>query len=225
MDSAVCLAEAHAAGFVPHALSFFYGQRHLVELEAAAIVAKAGGAETHRTVDLDLRALGGSALTDDIEVPKSRSVNEIGEGVPVTYVPARNTVFLSVALGLAEVLGARDIFIGVNALDYSGYPDCRPEFLQAFEALAQVATAAGAVDGVHFKIHAPLLELTKAGIVRRAKELGVDLGLTHTCYAPQTVDKVVHSCGTCDACILRLKGFAEAGETDPVPYLTGQQSQ
>lgn len=220
MDSAVCLAEAHAAGFEPHALSFAYGQRHEVELAAAECVARAGAAASHRVVKIDLRALGGSALTDDIEVPKSRSAGEIGQGVPVTYVPARNTVFLSVALSLAEVLGAQDLFIGVNALDYSGYPDCRPEFLRAFEALARVATAAGTEGGAQFRVHAPLLELSKADIVRRAQALGVDLGLTHTCYEPRTQAGEVMSCGVCDACLLRLRGFAEAGASDPLTYLT-----
>jgi 7-cyano-7-deazaguanine synthase len=219
MDSAVCLAEARAAGFRVHALSFRYGQRHAVELEAARRVARAGGAAEHRVVDLDLSALGGSALTDDLAVPHGRPAEEIGAGVPVTYVPARNTVFLAVALGWAEVLGARDLVCGVNAVDYSGYPDCRPEFLRAFEALAAVATAAGAERGERFTVHAPLLELSKAGIVRRAGELGVDLGLTHTCYDPVPADgDRPLACGTCDACLLRLAGFAEAGLVDPVPY-------
>lgn len=219
MDSAVCLAEARAAGFAVHALSFRYGQRHAVELEAAREVARAGGATEHRVVDLDLSSLGGSALTDAIDVPKGRAPEAIGEGVPVTYVPARNTVFLAVALGWAETLRARDLFIGVNALDYSGYPDCRPEFLKAFEDLAQVATAAGAERGERFKIHAPLLELTKGAIVQRAVQLGVDLGLTHTCYDPvvQTNGGVL-SCGACDACLLRLKGFDEADLADPIAY-------
>ena len=221
MDSAVCLAEAHAAGFAPHALSFRYGQRHAVELAAAERVARAGAARDHRIVELDLAALGGSALTDSIEVPKHRADEEIGAGVPATYVPARNTVFLSVALGWAETLGSRDLFIGVNALDYSGYPDCRPEFLRAFEALASVATAAGSEEGVRFRVHAPLLELSKADIVRRAAELDVDLGLTHTCYDPEeAADGRVLACGACDACILRLKGFAAAGSSDPIPYVT-----
>ncbi|MFT7485783.1 MAG: 7-cyano-7-deazaguanine synthase [Candidatus Paceibacteria bacterium] len=219
MDSAVCLAEAHEQGFAPHALSFSYGQRHKVELEAAARVARAGGALAHRTVAIDLRALGGSALTAEVDVPKERLDEEIGEGVPVTYVPARNTVFLAVALGYAEILGARDIYIGVNAVDYSGYPDCRPEFLRAFEALAAVATAAGAEDGARFQVRAPLLDMTKGDIVRRAIELKVDLGLTHTCYDPHiSAWGVVESCGTCDACLLRLKGFAEASTTDPIAY-------
>ena len=200
MDSAVCLAEARAAGFAAHALSFRYGQRHAVELEAARAVARAGGAAEHRVVDLDLSSLGGSALTDTIAVPKGRAAGEIGAGVPVTYVPARNTVFLAVALGWAETLGSRDLFIGVNALDYSGYPDCRPEFLEAFEALARVATAAGAERGERFRVRAPLLELTKADIVRRAAALGVDLGLTHTCYDPVArPDGGVLACGACDA--------------------------
>lgn len=219
MDSAVTLAEARAAGYSPYALSFRYGQRHVVELEAAARVAAAGGATLHRVVTVDLAALGGSALTDDVEVPKGRSEAEIGTGVPVTYVPARNTVFLAVALGWAEVLGASDLFIGVNAVDYSGYPDCRPEFLRAFEALAMVATAAGSEGGARFRVHAPLLELTKADIVRRALELDVDLGLTHTCYDPIAAETgAVLACGLCDACALRLKGFAEAGLTDPIGY-------
>ncbi len=218
MDSAVCLAEARAAGFEAHALSFAYGQRHDVELAAAERVARALGAGAHRVVQLDLRALGGSSLTDELEVPEGRSLEQIGAGVPSTYVPARNTVFLSVALGWAETLGARDLYIGVNALDYSGYPDCRPEFLAAFEALAKVATAAGTEEGATFRVRAPLLELSKADIVRRARELGVDLGLTHTCYAPITEGGRVLSCGRCDACLLRLKGFAEAGETDPLSY-------
>jgi len=218
MDSAVVLAEVRAAGRAPHALSFRYGQRHAVELAAAARVAEAGGATEHRIVDLDLSALGGSALTDAIDVPKDRAQDSIGDGVPVTYVPARNTVFLSVALGWAEILGARELWIGVNATDYSGYPDCRPEFLTAFEQLAALATAAGTEEGAHFRVRAPLMELGKADIVRRAAELGVDLGLTHTCYDPLVRGDEVLACGACDACLLRLKGFAEAGCTDPVPY-------
>jgi 7-cyano-7-deazaguanine synthase len=219
MDSAVTLAEARALGFDAYALSFLYGQRFVCELEAARRVAEAGGAAEHRIVTVDLGALGGSAVTADIDVPKDRDESAMGTGVPVTYVPARNTVFLSVALGWAEVLGATDLFLGVNAVDYSGYPDCRPEFLQAFEKLASVATAAGTEDGARFRVHAPLLELSKGGIVRRARELGVDLALTHTCYDPLLQrDEPVRACGRCDACQLRLKGFAEAGETDPIPY-------
>ena len=219
MDSAVVLAEAHVAGFVPYALSFRYGQRHVVELEAAARVARAGLAGEHRIVNVDLSALGGSALTDDVDVPKQRGEAQIGEGVPVTYVPARNTIFLSIALGWAEVLGSTDLFVGVNAMDYSGYPDCRPEFLRAFEVLASVATAAGSEEGARYKVHAPLMEMTKADIVLRALELDVDLGLTHTCYDPVVEGDVVLSCGACDACTLRLKGFREAGSVDPIAYV------
>jgi 7-cyano-7-deazaguanine synthase len=219
MDSAVVLAEAHTAGFAPYALSFRYGQRHALELEAAARVAEAGRAAEHRVVVVDLAALGGSALTDDIDVPKGRDGTQIGEGVPSTYVPARNTVFLSIALGWAEVLGARDIYCGVNAIDYSGYPDCRPEFLRAFEALAVVATAAGCEGGDGFTVHAPLLELGKREIVLRAEELGVDLGLTLTCYDPVASEGRALSCGACDACVLRLRGFEQAERTDPVPYV------
>lgn len=222
MDSAVVLAEARAAGFTAHALSFDYGQRHSCELEAARRVAAAGGALQHRVVALDLRALGGSALTDDIDVPKARSVEEIGSDVPVTYVPARNTVFLAVALGWAEALGASDLFIGVNALDYSGYPDCRPEFLRAFEELAAVATRGG-TEGTRYRVHAPLMELGKREIVLRAEELGVDLGLTHTCYDPAMEEGRVLSCGRCDACLLRLQGFEQAGRVDPIPYLSIQE--
>lgn len=222
MDSAVVLAEADARGFDAHALSFRYGQRHEVELAAAARVARAQGAADHRVVTVDLSALGGSALTDAIDVPKDREDEQIGEGVPVTYVPARNTVFLAVALGWSEVLGATDLFVGVNAVDYSGYPDCRPEFLRAFESLAGLATAAGAEGGASFTVHAPLMELSKAGIVRRAAELEVDLGLTHTCYDPVEHDGEVLSCGRCDACILRLAGFREAGVEDPIPYVSDE---
>lgn len=220
MDSAVALAEARAEGFACFALSFDYGQRHAVELEAARRVASALGAAAHRVVALDLSQIGGSALTEaSIAVPKDRPAAEIGTGVPATYVPARNTVFLAVALGLAEVVGARDLFLGVNAVDYSGYPDCRPEFLRAFEALARVATAAGAERGERFRVRAPLAELSKAAIVRRARELGVDLGLTHSCYDPAGVrGGRALACGRCDACLLRLKGFAEAGERDPIDY-------
>lgn len=221
MDSAVTLAEARAAGFETYALSFRYGQRFACELEAARHVADSLGARAHRIVTVDLSAIGGSAVTDDIEVPKGRAAEEIGEGVPVTYVPARNTVFLSIALGWAEVLGARDLYLGVNAIDYSGYPDCRPAFLEAFEELARVATAAGTEDGARFRVRAPLLELSKAGIVRRARELGVDLGRTHTCYDPVSRGEAWLACGACDACHLRLAGFREAGETDPIAYAKG----
>ncbi|HED64889.1 MAG TPA: 7-cyano-7-deazaguanine synthase QueC [Planctomycetes bacterium] len=224
MDSAVTLAEARAAGFACHALSFRYGQRAVCELEAARRVAESLGALQHRVVDVDLSALGGSALTtggagaDAIEVPKDRAAEEIGKGVPVTYVPARNTVFLAVALGWAEVLGASDLFLGVNAVDYSGYPDCRPAFLRAFEELASVATAAGAERGARFRVHAPLLEMSKARIVERAFELGVDLSLTHTCYDPVEAGGRTLACGCCDACLLRLAGFEQAGRRDPVEY-------
>jgi 7-cyano-7-deazaguanine synthase len=221
MDSAVALAEARSLGFACVALSFDYGQRHrLAELAASERVARALGAIEQRRVVLDLRAVGGSSLTADIPVPKDRAHATIGVGVPATYVPARNTVFLSVALGLAEAIGARAIFIGVNALDYSGYPDCRPEFLRAFEDLARVATAAGAEDGARFRVHAPLIEMTKADIVRRGHELGVDFALTHTCYDPVVQGRDMMACGRCDACRLRLKGFAEAGLEDPIVYAT-----
>lgn len=218
MDSAVVVGEARARGFRVHALSFDYGQRHRHELDAAARVARALDAAEHRVVKVDLAAIGGSALTDAIDVPKDRAPSAIGSGVPVTYVPARNTIFLAIALGWAEVLDSRDLFIGVNAIDYSGYPDCRPEFLAAFEALAAVATSAGAERGARVKVHAPLSAMSKADIVRRARELHVDLGLTHTCYDPVVRGGAVLACGRCDACVLRLKGFAEAGERDPIAY-------
>ncbi|MGE0354069.1 MAG: 7-cyano-7-deazaguanine synthase QueC [Gemmatimonadales bacterium] len=214
MDSATALAVAISRGFLPHALTFRYGQRHVLEIEAARRVARAAGVAEHVVVDIDLRAIGGSALTADFPVPRDRPVEDIGRGIPITYVPARNTVFLSFALGLAEVLEASDIFIGVNALDYSGYPDCRPEFIAAFERLANVATRAG-VEGRAFQVHAPLLELDKAGIIRLGTGLGVDYALTLTCYDPTPAGL---SCGRCDACRLRLKGFREAGLVDPVAY-------
>jgi 7-cyano-7-deazaguanine synthase len=213
MDSAVTLAEAVRRGFRAHALSFDYGQRHRHELDAARRVAESLGAAEHRIVTLDLSVFGGSALTDELEVPKDRDEAEIGVGVPATYVPARNTVFLSVALAWAEALGARDLFLGVNAVDYSGYPDCRPEFLEAFERLADLATRAGVeADGPRFRVHAPLLRLTKGGIVRRALALGVDLSRTTSCYDPAPDGA---PCGACDACRLRARGFAEAGVDDP----------
>jgi 7-cyano-7-deazaguanine synthase len=195
-------------------LSFEYGQRHRVELQAAERVAASLDVREHRVARIDLRVFGGSALTADIAVPQERSIDEMARGVPITYVPARNTIFLSYALAWAEVLGASDIFIGVNAVDYSGYPDCRPAFLEAFERLAAVGTKAGD-SGSRFKIHAPLLELSKADIVRRGMALGVDLSLTHSCYDPQS-DGV--ACGHCDSCQLRLKGFADAGFKDPISY-------
>ena len=218
MDSAVAAAEARARGFAIHALTLDYGQRHEPELAAAVRVARSLGAVEHKIVRVDLAALGGSALTDELAVPKDRSESEIGHGVPSTYVPARNTVFLAIALAWAEVVGAFDLFLGVNAVDYSGYPDCRREYLDAFESLARLATAAGTERGGSFRIHAPLIESTKADIVRRASELGVDLGLTHTCYDPVGADGEPLACGRCDACSLRLKGFREAGLSDPLRY-------
>jgi len=212
MDSAVALALARAEGFACHALSFDYGQRHGEEIEAARRVASALGAASHATIQIDLRAIGGSALTGGLDVPKDRE--RIGEGIPVTYVPARNTVFLSFALALAEVRGAEDIFIGVNALDYSGYPDCRPEYIEAFERMARLATKAG-VEGRPLTIRAPLIGMRKAGIIRRGLELGVDFGLTHSCYDPPGPGR---ACGRCDACLLRRRGFAEAGAKDPLVY-------
>lgn len=210
MDSATCLAIARAEGFTCHALSFRYGQRHVVELEAAARVAESLGAASHRVVDIDLRTFGGSSLTSSEAVPKDRDAAAIGSGIPNTYVPARNTIFLSFALAAAEVLDADDLFIGVNALDYSGYPDCRPEFIAAYQAMARLGTRREALT-----IHAPLAALTKAGIVARGLALGVDFGLTRTCYDPTPVGA---ACGHCDACLLRLKGFRELGLDDPAPY-------
>lgn len=214
LDSTTVLAIAQAEGYDCRALSFRYGQRHAVELDAARAVAQAAGVADHVVADIDLRAFGGSALTDDIDVPKSDAVEDLAEGIPVTYVPARNTVFLSFALAWAEVLGAKDIFIGVNALDYSGYPDCRPEFIAAFEQLANLATKAG-VEGDRYKIHTPLISLTKAETITRGLELGVDYGLTSSCYDPAP-DRA--ACGHCDSCLLRLRGFAEAGAADPIAY-------
>ena len=214
LDSTTCLAIAREDGFEPHALSFDYGQRHAHELELARRYATQAGACEHRVVQIDLRQFGGSALTADIEVPKEPPADA---EIPLTYVPARNTVFLSFALAWAEVLGAFDIYIGVNALDYSGYPDCRPEFIAAFEKMANLATRAG-VEHNAFKIHAPLQQLTKAEIVRRGLDLGVDYALTHSCYDPTPQGL---SCGRCDSCRLRLKGFAEAGTIDPVTYADG----
>ena len=219
LDSATILAMARAEGFEPYALSFDYGQRHRFELEAAARVCAAAGVKRHIVVPLDLRAFGGSALTADIAVPKDRTDDEMSGGIPITYVPARNTIFLSVALGWAEVLGASDLFIGVNAVDYSGYPDCRPEFIAAFRQLANLATKSGVEGTVAWHIHAPLIALTKAEIIRRGLGLGVDYGLTHSCYDP---DEQGRACGHCDSCSLRLKGFAEAGLPDPAPYSTNR---
>jgi len=212
LDSTTCLAIAKAEGFTPHALSFRYGQRHEAELAAARRVAKALGVAEHIVADIDLRTFGGSALTADIDVPKERAAESVGGDIPITYVPARNTIFLSFALAWAEVLGASDIFIGVNALDYSGYPDCRPEYIRAYESMANLATKAGVEGTQHLTIHTPLMELTKAGIIRRGVELGVDYGLTVSCYDPAPDGT---PCGACDACFLRARGFAEAGLEDP----------
>lgn len=212
LDSATAVAIAREMGFDVHALTFRYGQRHQAEIKAATAVAKSLRIADHVTLDIDLRAFGGSALTDDIDVPKDRSAGEMAEGIPITYVPARNTIFLSFALGFAEVLEATDIFIGVNALDYSGYPDCRPEFIAAFEAMANLATKAGVEGTGRLTLHTPLMELTKAQIIAKGLELGVDYGLTLSCYDP-TAEGV--PCGACDACALRQKGFREAGQTDP----------
>ena len=210
LDSATALALARAQGFACYALSFDYGQRHATELNAARQVAAAMGVLEHKVLPLSLDAIGGSALTDSaIEVPEQG-----GEGIPVTYVPARNTVFLSLALGWAEVLGARDLFVGVNAVDYSGYPDCRPEYIQAFEKLANLATKAG-VEGEHFQVHAPLIEMTKAEIIRQGNRLGVDYALTVSCYQ---ADEQGRACGRCDSCRFRAQGFAEAGVPDPTRY-------
>ncbi len=214
LDSATAFAAARAEGFECYALSFDYGQRHDRELESARRVAAALGAKQHLVLRLDLRAIGGSALTADIPVPKGRSGEAIGIGIPVTYVPARNTVFLSHALAWAEVLESQDIFIGVNHQDYSGYPDCRPEYIEAFERMANLATKAGVEGTSRLRIHTPLIRLTKGQIVRRGVELGVDFALTWSCYEPEPDGR---ACGLCDSCLLRRKGFAEAGLSDPVP--------
>ena len=206
LDSATTLAYATSKGFECHAVTFDYGQRHKIEIKAARKVAKAIGAKEHIVIKIDLRKFGGSALTSDTPVPKGRKAKEIGSGIPVTYVPARNTVFLSLALAFAETLGAHDIFIGINALDYSGYPDCRPEFIRAFERTANLATKAG-VEGAKFKILAPLIKMTKAEIIRLGRKLGVDYSLTHSCYDPAPDGT---PCGKCDSCLLREKGFKEA---------------
>jgi 7-cyano-7-deazaguanine synthase len=210
MDSATCLAIAQAQGFDCHALSFRYGQRHAMELDAASTIAREWNAAEHRVVDIDLRAFGGSALTADLDLPKDRSATQIGDGVPLSYVPARNTIFLSYALAWAEVLDAHDIYIGVNAVDYSGYPDCRPSFIAAFQATARLGTRLADMT-----IRAPLLHWSKVEIIRRGLELGVDFGMTRTCYDP---DGAGAACGRCDACALRLQAFAEVGLTDPAPY-------
>jgi 7-cyano-7-deazaguanine synthase len=213
LDSTTVLAIAKAEGFNITALSFSYGQRHHFELEQARIVADKFGASKHVIVDIDLRSTGGSALTSNIDVPKNRSLESMTAGVPVTYVPARNTIFLSYALAWAEVIGANDIFIGVNVLDYSGYPDCRPEYIEAFEKMANLATKASTNDGKHLKIHTPLIKLTKAEIIKKGLSLGVDYSFTSSCYDPGPDGK---PCGSCDSCLLRNKGFAEAGIEDPL---------
>jgi 7-cyano-7-deazaguanine synthase len=215
LDSATVAAIAATEGFEVNALSFAYGQRHSFELEAARRVAQSLGIANHRVATIDLRVFGGSALTGDIDVPKGRDAEEMGHGIPVTYVPARNTIFLSFALAWAEVLGASDIFIGVNALDYSGYPDCRPEYIAAFESMANLATKAGVEGRQRLKIHVPLIQMTKAQIIRRGLELGVDFGLTSSCYDP---DASGAPCGQCDSCFLRKKGFRENGVDDPLAY-------
>ena len=215
LDSTTCLAIARSEGFEPYAMSFAYGQRHRHELEVATANATGLGALEHLVVEFDLRKVGGSALTSDIAVPKEG----VGSDIPVTYVPARNTIFLSFALGWAEVLGSFDIFIGVNALDYSGYPDCRPEYIAAYETMANLATKAGVEGTGRFAIHTPLIHLSKADIIRKGVALGVDYGRTHSCYDP-TAEGL--ACGLCDSCRLRLKGFAEAGMADPAKYVKSE---
>jgi 7-cyano-7-deazaguanine synthase len=215
LDSTTVLAIANASGYESYALSFSYGQRHSWELECARKIAANSGVKDHRIAQIDLRVFGGSALTADISVPKGRSLEEMSDKIPVTYVPARNTIFLSFALAWAEVIGSSDIFIGVNALDYSGYPDCRPEFIEAFERLANLATKAGVEGHQNLKIHTPLISLSKAEIVRKGRDLGVDYGLTSSCYDPSPTGQ---PCGGCDSCLLRQKGFIENGLTDPLKY-------
>ena len=215
IDSTTTLAIAIAEGYEAYALSFDYGQRHQIETEAARRVVQSLGTKEHRIARIDLRVFGGSALTDDVAVPKQHSETETGHGIPVTYVPARNTIFLAYALAWAEVIAVDDIFIGVNAIDYSGYPDCRPEFIKAFENLADVGTKAG-VEGRRFRIHTPLIKLSKSGIIRKGVELAVDFSLTHSCYDP-TPEGL--ACGECDSCRLRLKGFREARLKDPIRYV------
>jgi 7-cyano-7-deazaguanine synthase len=214
LDSTTVLAIAKSQGYTPYALSFRYGQRHAVELTAADRVAAAQGVARHVVADIDLRVFGGSALTSAVPVPKHDSADDLGTDIPVTYVPARNTVFLSFALAYAETVGAKDIFIGVSALDYSGYPDCRPEYIAAYEAMANLATRAG-IEGSKLTIHTPLIDLSKAQTIETGLRLGVDYGLTSSCYDP---DSEGRPCGHCDSCLLRLRGFAEAGATDPLAY-------
>lgn len=215
LDSTTALAVAQSEGYEIYALTFRYGQRHEIEIARAKDIAARASAAAHIVAEIDLRSFGGSALTSDIEVPKGRSLDEISEGIPATYVPARNTIFLSFALAWAEVLGASDIFIGVNFLDYSGYPDCRPEYIEAFERMANLATKAGVEGAQRLKIHTPLIELSKAEIIRLGLSLGVDYALTSTCYDPSPGGA---ACAACDACLLRLKGFAENGIADPAAY-------
>lgn len=215
LDSATVLAIARSQGYEAYALSFSYGQRHILELDAAKRVAASIGAAQHRVAQIDLRVFGGSALTADIAVPKGRDTHEMSHGIPVTYVPARNTIFLSFALAWAEVLGSSDIFIGVNALDYSGYPDCRPEFIEAYERMANLATKAGVEGRQSLTIHTPLIALSKAAIIAKGIELGVDYGLTSSCYDPSATGE---PCGQCDSCLLRQKGFSENGIEDPLKY-------
>jgi 7-cyano-7-deazaguanine synthase len=215
IDSATTLAIAQDGRFDVYALSFRYGQRHVVELEAARRIAQSNKVAEHLIIDIDLRRIGGSALTADIAVPKSRSMEQMGKNIPVTYVPARNTIFLSYALAWAEVIEADDIFIGVNALDYSGYPDCRPEYIAAYEQMANLATKAGVESGKKLKIHAPLIKMSKSQIIHKGIELGVDYSLTHSCYDPLASGE---ACGECDSCLLRLKGFMDAGVKDPIRY-------
>ena len=222
LDSATVAAIALNEGFAVHALSFSYGQRHSIELEAARRVARSQGITEHRVATFDLRVFGGSALTDDIAVPKGRGSAEMERGIPITYVPARNTIFLSFALAWAEILESSDIFIGVNALDYSGYPDCRPEFIHAYETMANLATKAGVEGRQKLTIHTPLMQLTKAQIIRRGMELGVDYSLTSSCYDPGPDGR---PCGQCDSCFLRRKGFSENGIADPLPYPNTQAAR
>ena len=219
LDSTTVLAMAKSQGYELYSLSFFYGQRHDFELQAAEKVAAAVGVKRHMVTQVDLKPIGGSALTDDISVPKGRSEDHMAAAIPVTYVPARNTIFLSYALAWAEVLGAWDIFIGVNAVDYSGYPDCRPEYIQAFETLANLATKTAVEGKGRFRIHTPLIDLTKAQIIRAGTALGVDYRITHSCYDPSPQGL---SCGNCDSCILRKKGFSAAGVPDPTHYVPGE---
>jgi 7-cyano-7-deazaguanine synthase len=216
IDSTTAMAIARDEGYEIYSLSFFYGQRHAFELEAAQKVARAVGVAEHLVINIDLKKIGGSSLTDDIDVPKDRSETEMIQEIPVTYVPARNTIFLSFALAWAEMLNSSDIFIGVNAIDYSGYPDCRPEYIEAFERMANLATKGGVEGTIKFRIHTPLIRLTKAQIIQKGIELGVDYALTHSCYDPSPKGL---ACGRCDSCILRRKGFKEAGISDPTKYV------